>query len=192
MALTSKDDDNPPKFWGGRESLVVALGRALPDPDDDSEDASRERNAAFRAVRAATTLLTKRGAIGVFRAAGPHHRQEWTLNLTRTVVHEKRAPVVHEKRAERCTKNVLTVHEKRAPKEEEEDRGLTTGEMKADLRYLGTGSAHTRERNDEPDSSTVTDHHEPTCPDCGTVLDPGGACFMCQPSTTWAPLALVK
>jgi hypothetical protein len=193
MALVSLDDDHPPRFWGGRESLVVALGRKLPDEVD--EDTKRERQAAFKAARDATTTLTKRGAITVVRTARPGQRQEWILNLDRTMVHEKRAPVVHGKRAQRCTENVRMVHEDRAPEEEQEDSGLTTGVMEADLRNGGTGSAHTRVR-DAPDDSSITERSHDThgqehsndgqlCRDCGTVLDPDGSCFVCTPVATW-------
>jgi hypothetical protein len=48
MALTAKDADDPPMFWGGRESLAVAIGRKV--SPNDSEASVRT---TFRAVRSA-------------------------------------------------------------------------------------------------------------------------------------------
>lgn len=138
MALVSKDADSPPRYWGGREDLAAALGREVPPENEEDADVTRQRNAAFKAVRDATSLLTKLGAIVLLRQARGGQRQEWALNLRRgqvhgnrapetakpsEQVHENRAPEVHENRAARCTDSVAQAHENRAPKEEKEDRG---------------------------------------------------------------------
>ncbi|WP_168220927.1 hypothetical protein [Actinomadura sp. WMMA1423] len=133
MALVSLDADDPPMFWGGRADLVAALGRELPDEDDESPEAALARQAAFKAVRDATNQLAKRGAICLVRAARGGRRQKWALNLRRSQVHENRAdsgsgeeaadenraPEGDENRAQRRTKNVQEVHEDRAPIEKE-------------------------------------------------------------------------
>jgi hypothetical protein len=163
----------------------MALGRTLPDVP--SEDAQRERNAAYKAVRDATTTLTKRGAITVVKAARAGQRQEWILNLNRPMVHENRAPEVHEnrapevheKRADWCTENVH-------PRRTEEDGGLTSGMTKVDLRNGGTGSRQPDASDDQDDSSTTeAGNSGSTCSTCETALDPDGTCFMCVSSTTW-------
>lgn len=76
MALVSRDGDDPPRFYGGRDALALAIGRTLTDESTD-----KERNAAYEAVRYATSTLTKHGAIKAANKAHTGRRQEWLLNL---------------------------------------------------------------------------------------------------------------
>ncbi|WP_242892503.1 hypothetical protein [Actinomadura litoris] len=152
MALVSKDADTPPKFWGGRRDLAAALGRQLPPEEDDSPAAVAQRRAAFKAARDATTLLSKRGAIRLAKAARGGSRQTWALNVRRGQAHENRAPAqadeetsepeeeheerapeVHENRAHRRTENVQEAHENRAPIEKETE-GTTQEERRISRR----------------------------------------------------------
>jgi hypothetical protein len=87
MAVTAKDDGDPPLYWGGRETLAVGLGREIPDKptqDDaspESERARRTRHAAFESVRATVEQLVKAGAIRRTRKAFPGKTAEYALTL---------------------------------------------------------------------------------------------------------------
>jgi hypothetical protein len=84
MALRTLDDDDPPLFWGGRDSLAAALGRIVPKPEDDA--AKRERRAAFQAVKEAVTTLRKYGAAELVEDARPGRNAVYALNLHRRMV----------------------------------------------------------------------------------------------------------
>lgn len=85
MALTARDADSPPRFWGGRESLVLALGRRLPPvvPTDHPDHYANtlEREAAFTAVKRALKALRLAGAITLLNTPGPGERANYRLNL---------------------------------------------------------------------------------------------------------------
>ncbi|MFP3671185.1 hypothetical protein SB717_39580, partial [Priestia sp. SIMBA_032] len=50
MALVSMDRDDPPKYWGGRDDLAVALGYPMPQaPADDNKGQSATEARAARA-----------------------------------------------------------------------------------------------------------------------------------------------
>ncbi|MFD1662437.1 hypothetical protein ACFSL4_30730 [Streptomyces caeni] len=83
MAVTAKDEDNPPCFWGGRESLALALGRMAPPPNDDDPEVIKERRAAFASVDRAVKELTKVKAIKVVEAAGHYRPAKYALNVLR-------------------------------------------------------------------------------------------------------------
>lgn len=79
MALTAKDGDDPPTFWGGRDTLAVALGRAVPLEQTDA--AQRVRNASYVAVRAAVQHLVEVGAIARDRRSSPGRTSRYVLNV---------------------------------------------------------------------------------------------------------------
>lgn len=180
MALRSMDDDKPPMFWGGREDLALAIGRIVPDEDTSNAEVTAARNAAFKAARDATTLLTKCGAISEVKGAAPGRRRTFMLNLEARTVHGKRAPTVHGKRAQQCTENVQTVHEERAPEEDEDPPGLKDDEP-TDLRNARYRSARAS-GSDGPDPSTGTPGR--ACLSCEAALDPDGSCFVCRTPPT--------
>ena len=60
MALRTKDGDKHPQFWGGREDLAFGLGRRVPEERDEVSRKARE--AAFKALKDAMAVLTRRGA----------------------------------------------------------------------------------------------------------------------------------
>jgi hypothetical protein len=69
MALTSLDRDEAPRFWGGRETLAVGLGRL-----------GRERDpATIRSVRRNVAELVRFGAIT--RAGHAHRGRNATYRL---------------------------------------------------------------------------------------------------------------
>jgi hypothetical protein len=76
MALTAKDADDPPKFWGGRESLAVAIGRKV--SPNDSEASVRT---TFRAVRSAVKQLIEADAIKLDRHHAPGVPARYALQL---------------------------------------------------------------------------------------------------------------
>lgn len=80
LALTAKDDDSPPRFWGGRETMAVGIGRTVPTGDDD--ESRKGRHATFEAVRWNLNQLIKAGAIERTRAASPGRTAEYVLRLT--------------------------------------------------------------------------------------------------------------
>jgi hypothetical protein len=69
MALRTRDEDDPPLFWEGREACAAALGRMVPDEpvvNDRSpraEDFRRLRRNDFEAVKTAIRALTAAGAV---------------------------------------------------------------------------------------------------------------------------------
>ncbi len=69
------------RFYGGREELAVALGRALPDPTPGDAEVRRERLAAFRAVDRAVAALVSAGAVRVVRHAHTGSTAEYALQL---------------------------------------------------------------------------------------------------------------
>src|SRR5574341_1281057 len=94
MALRTLDDDDPPQFWGGRESLALALGRIVPKPED--EQSRRERKAAFEAVKEATSTLRRLGAIELVEAARPKRNAVYALNLHRRMVEVQPPPFAND------------------------------------------------------------------------------------------------
>lgn len=87
MAHRSRDDDDPPKFWEGREALAFALGRETPPepaPSDESPRAlenRRRRRADFEAVKAAVRPLLRVMVIAVDQASSPRNNARYSLHL---------------------------------------------------------------------------------------------------------------
>lgn len=140
MALRSMDDDDPPLYWGGRVDLAMALGRDVPDEDDDDPDVTKERAAAFKAVRDVLRELVRRGAISVHRPPAPDRNTCYALHLASTGDAERPlngvggrwpSPEESDGASQRGTKNVrdggrfsfMTGDEKRPPEEEKEEEG---------------------------------------------------------------------
>lgn len=88
MANTTLDKHNPPKFYGGRESLAAALGYDVPDePASGSEgvwadEARRKRDRAFHAVKQTVNALIAAGAIERVKVATFRSHSEYHLNLS--------------------------------------------------------------------------------------------------------------
>jgi hypothetical protein len=88
MCLVTMDEDDPPRYWGGREALVHALGRQIapePAPTDFSpraEEYRKSRRADFEAVKVAMRGLTKAGVVAVESPASPGHNAVYQLRLT--------------------------------------------------------------------------------------------------------------
>lgn len=70
MALTSKDDDSPPRFWGGREALAIGIGRKPPHTETD-----------FRAVGRAMGKLARAGAVELEQHSSPGRRANYLIHL---------------------------------------------------------------------------------------------------------------
>lgn len=83
MALRSKDADSPPTYYGGRDDLAFALGRKIPSAADADAEGRREREAAFKAVKAAIGVLVKQGAIAPAERARPGWNAVYALKLDR-------------------------------------------------------------------------------------------------------------
>lgn len=112
MAMTARDDDTPPRYFAGRESTVLALGRRIPDepyPDDPERDAvTRERDAAFRRLQDAMTSLERAQLITRLKSAARGRTAEYQLNLiprllpvestTENVAHPRTETVVNTRR----------------------------------------------------------------------------------------------
>lgn len=177
MAVTSMDEDDPPLFWGGRESLAVALGRTVPDSDLDDDESRLEREATFKAVKRTVQDLAKAGAITTVNVARPGRNAVYALNLSRKTGDENRPPTGDGNCPERGTETVRSGDGNCPPEEEKEDGGHNKDEM-ADLRNAREGIARPGAR-DEKDSSIAARRLGPTCT-CGAELDPDGTCFMCR------------
>jgi hypothetical protein len=69
MALRTRDEDDPPLFWEGREAMAAALGRMVPDEPlrndrtPRAEDFRRLRRNDFEAVKTTIRALTAAGAV---------------------------------------------------------------------------------------------------------------------------------
>jgi hypothetical protein len=83
MSLIALDADLEPRFWGGRESLAVAYGRLerMASRARVSEEQTRERDAAYLAVKRALRVLKNAGAITLLNVPGPGHQGEYRLHL---------------------------------------------------------------------------------------------------------------
>ena len=79
MALRTKDGDKHPQFWGGREDLAFGLGRRVPEERDEVSRKARE--AAFKALKDAMAVLTRRGAVRVVERARPGRNAVYEINL---------------------------------------------------------------------------------------------------------------
>lgn len=72
MALVTKDEDRPPLFWQGRESLAMAIGRAAPHTPAD-----------WRAVDRALAELRDAGAIATDQHSSPYRNARYAITLLR-------------------------------------------------------------------------------------------------------------
>lgn len=87
MALVTLDDDDPPRYWAGREPLAAALGRIVPDEPDPAdrtpraEEFRRMRTADFQAVKNALRPLFEAGAVVVDASPGPRRNAVYRLAL---------------------------------------------------------------------------------------------------------------
>lgn len=82
MALTSKDDDEPARFWAGREALAFGLGIMLPPSTLRDAESIRVRRAAFARVDRATFELAEAGAIKLVAGGYRGQNATYELNLT--------------------------------------------------------------------------------------------------------------
>lgn len=81
MANGSLDEDSPPRFYGGRESMAFALGWVVADAGTGDPAAIALRERAFKSVNRLVGVLRKAGAIVQTRAAAPGRNAEYALNL---------------------------------------------------------------------------------------------------------------
>src|SRR5262249_41497170 len=88
MAVTAKDDGDRPSFWGGRDSLALAIGRMVPDKHTQDPEEIAARRLAFKAVTRTLGALKDAGAITVLVPAAPGRNAVYALNLT-----ARRAPL---------------------------------------------------------------------------------------------------
>lgn len=74
MAVTAKDSDDPPMFFGGQEACAMAIGMS---PDADA----KTRQATFRQVRRHLESLVSAKVIERIRPASPGRNAEYALRL---------------------------------------------------------------------------------------------------------------
>jgi hypothetical protein len=71
MCLVSLDRDAVPRYWGGRDELVRALGKGTdPTPAD------------YQALKRAVRVLVDKGVLTVDKRPGPGHSAVYGLHLT--------------------------------------------------------------------------------------------------------------
>lgn len=92
MALRTLDKDEPPMFWGGREELAFALGRAIPEGNDP--ESIRVRKAAYEAVKDVMKTLKKAGAVTLERPAMTGQNAVYALHLRSGLVGAETPPVM--------------------------------------------------------------------------------------------------
>jgi hypothetical protein len=90
MANTSRDGEEPPLYYGGRERLARALGKQIParaslgKPKPLSEAVAdlRTRQNAFKAVERHTRILRRAGAItSLDPPTAPYRHATYQINL---------------------------------------------------------------------------------------------------------------
>lgn len=87
MALVTMDDDEAPAYWGGRESLAMALGRMTPAEPARSDSSARAnefrkaRRADFEAVKAGIRELISAGVITCGQLPAPGRNAVYLLHL---------------------------------------------------------------------------------------------------------------
>ncbi len=87
MCLVSMDGEDPPRFWQGRESMALALGRMVPDEPADSDVSARAeafrkaRRADFEAVKSALRDLRNSGVVVVHKPAARGRNAVYALHL---------------------------------------------------------------------------------------------------------------
>lgn len=85
MALTARDDDDPPRYFARREETCYALGRMVPDApteDDPERDRiERERAAAFQRLKVVTSELVDAGLLERLKRGQRNQRAEYALIL---------------------------------------------------------------------------------------------------------------
>lgn len=81
MAVIALDEDDPPRFFGGRETMAYGMGWVVADKTttDPVELGKRER--AFKSVHRLVSILKKAGAITTLVDAAPGRTAEYSLNL---------------------------------------------------------------------------------------------------------------
>jgi hypothetical protein len=133
MALTSRDEDRPPRFWGGRETLAVGLGRDVPSGDDQA--ARRARRATFEAVRWTVQQLIEAGAIQRTRNASPGRTAEYALSLFPGMAQTQPVPngadsacaMTHTESAHWPRLSLSMAQTESGPEEEQDYPGLNSG-----------------------------------------------------------------
>lgn len=81
MALTVLDRDPNPRWWGGDDLLLRALGRSSPADDDPSVAAEKARHANDVAVRRCVSELVKAGALSYAVRPVKGRRPEYWMHL---------------------------------------------------------------------------------------------------------------
>lgn len=150
MALVSRDEDDPPCFWGGRETLALGLGRLV---DMDGTEAARK--SAFRAVERNVSHLVKAGAVLTGPSPRPGRAATYILDLDRerptlsvgriedsgeppeSLASEtpdaERGPTPDAECRRRPTLSVATPDAERGPEEEEDERRTNEGRISRPL-----------------------------------------------------------
>jgi hypothetical protein len=124
MALTAKDDDSPPRFWGGRESLAIGIGRTPPHTETD-----------FRAVGRAMGKLRSAGAVELEQHSSPGRRANYVIRLQPGTQDTERplntgqlvTGTPDTNRSEQVSLTDGTPDTDRPPKDIQEPQGLTEG-----------------------------------------------------------------
>lgn len=87
MALRSRDEDDPPRFYEGREACALALGKMTPpepaagDKTPRAVEIRKMRRNDFEAVAVAIRVLIREGAITQAVAPGPGRNAVYDLNI---------------------------------------------------------------------------------------------------------------
>lgn len=87
MALRSLDEDDPPRFYEGREAAAFAIGKLVPeepaagDESDRAQEFRKARRNDFEAVKVATRALIKAGVISIIEPSAPGRNAVYGLHL---------------------------------------------------------------------------------------------------------------
>lgn len=158
MAVTAKDNDETPTYWGGRDALASAIGHPVVDLGDGSTESGDAADAAYRAVGRAIESLTVAKAISRAGRAAPGRNAAYQLNVSiergtsgdtrsdetqdapRPPSNGRRALSSMEHRTFRGSNTGrLTVRTQDAPRPPEEEVGLKEEE---DQKTLGPHASH--------------------------------------------------
>jgi hypothetical protein len=82
MCAIAHDNDALPRYWGGQDALAeFALGRIVPQRNDDDVDVTKQRRSIHESVRKAVGGLVERGAIERVGEAFPGHSMEHQITV---------------------------------------------------------------------------------------------------------------
>lgn len=148
MASVTLDENPKPKYWGGDEPLLQALGRANPPASDTSVEAQRVRHSNDVTLRKALGQLIAAGALSYAVRPVKGRRAEYWLHLEPQGILAASA----RKSCGNRKKSLQPLQESLGAKEERGElrnsRGINSSQV-TNSPALSTGNGHPDDHHDE-------------------------------------------